>query len=128
MTAWATDPRAEPTMVTNAVAMNSALPRPHSARQPTISSTVSDIPARPAAAMMITSPISSVFFGPIRLDTTPVTSIATPVTAMKLVNSSNTCGGVALRFSAIGLRMGSTRPIPMNATTDAKATAQTDLG
>jgi hypothetical protein len=44
MIAWATDPRAELTMVANAVAMNSALPRPHSARQPTISATVSDIP------------------------------------------------------------------------------------
>ena len=32
--------------------------------------------------MMITSPSSSVRFGPIRLDTTPVISMATPMTAM----------------------------------------------
>src|SRR5215475_11442737 len=95
MIAWATDPRAELTMVASAVAMNNALPRPHSARQPTIPSTVSDRPARPAPAM---------------------------------VNNSDTCDGDAFRLSAIGLRMGSTRPIPMNATTDAKATAQTALG
>jgi hypothetical protein len=36
MIAWATDPRAEFTMVASAVAMNKALPRPHSARQPTM--------------------------------------------------------------------------------------------
>ena len=36
----------------------------------------------PAPAMMMTNPSSSVFFGPIRLDTTPVTSMATPITAI----------------------------------------------
>ena len=82
MIAWATDPRAELTMVASAVAMNNALPRPQSARQPTISSTVSDMPARPAPAMMISRPSSSVRLGPIRLATTPVMSIATPITAM----------------------------------------------
>lgn len=70
MIAWATDPRAEFTIVASAVAMNSALPRPHSARQPTMPITVSDIPASPAPAMMITRPISSVRLGPMRLDTT----------------------------------------------------------
>jgi hypothetical protein len=82
MMAWATDPRAELTMVASAVAMNSALPSPHSARQPTMPVTVSLSPASPAPAMMITRPSSSVRFGPMRLDTTPVTSIATPMTAM----------------------------------------------
>ena len=82
MIACATDPRAELTMVASAVAMNSALPRPHSARQPTISATVSDMPARPAPAMMISRPSSSVRLGPIRLATTPVMSMATPITAM----------------------------------------------
>ena len=82
MTAWATEPRAELTMVANAVAMNNALPRPHRARQPTMPITVSDIPARPAPAMMITKPTSNVRFGPIRLETTPVISIATPMTAI----------------------------------------------
>jgi hypothetical protein len=82
MIAWATEPRAELTIVANAVAMNSALPRPQSARQPTISITESDIPANPAPAMITTRPTSRVFLGPIRLATTPVISIATPITAM----------------------------------------------
>ena len=69
-------------MVASAVAMNSALPRPHSARHPTMPITVSDMPASPAPAMMITSPISRVRFGPMRLATTPVINIATPITAM----------------------------------------------
>ena len=82
MIACATEPFAEFTMVASAVAMNSALPRPHSARQPTISITVADMPANPAPAMMITRPSSSVFFGPMRLDTTPVISMASPITAI----------------------------------------------
>ena len=82
MIACATEPLAEFTMVANAVAMNSALPSPHSARQPTMPSTVSDKPASPAPAMMIARPTSSVRFGPMRLATTPVISIATPITAM----------------------------------------------
>jgi hypothetical protein len=82
MMACATDPRAELTMVASAVAMNSALPRPQSARQPTISATVSDMPARPAPAMITSRPSSSVRLGPIRLATTPVMSIATPITAI----------------------------------------------
>lgn len=69
-------------MVASAVATNSALPSPHRARQPTISSTVSDSPASPAPAMMITRPRIRVRFGPMREDTTPVMSIATPITAM----------------------------------------------
>ncbi len=36
--------------------------------------------------------------------------------------------GVALRLAAIAGRIGSTRPIPMNAMTDANATAQTAVG
>ena len=82
MIACATEPRAELTMVARAVAMNSALPRPHSARQPTMPITVSDIPASPAPAMMMRSPSSRVRLGPMRLDTTPVISMATPITAM----------------------------------------------
>lgn len=82
MIAWATGPRAELTMVASAVAMNTALPSPHRARHPTMPITESDMPASPAPAMMITSPISRVRLGPIRLDTTPVMSIATPMTAM----------------------------------------------
>ena len=82
MIACATDPRAELTMVASAVAMNNALPSPQSARQPTISRMESDVPARPAPAMNTTNPSSSVRFGPIRLATTPVMSIATPITAL----------------------------------------------
>lgn len=82
MIAWATDPRAELTIVASAVAMNRALPSPHSARQPTIPITVSDMPARPAPAMITTRPSSSVRLGPIRLAATPVMSMATPITAM----------------------------------------------
>jgi hypothetical protein len=44
--------------------------------------TVSDEPARPAPTMMTTSPMSSVRLAPIRLATAPVTSMATPMTAM----------------------------------------------
>jgi hypothetical protein len=40
------------------------------------------MPARPAPAMMITRPNSSVRLAPIRLATTPVMSMATPITAM----------------------------------------------
>jgi hypothetical protein len=69
-------------MVANAVAMNNALPRPQSARQPTISNTDSDSPASPAPATITTRPSSRVRLGPIRLATTPVTSMATPITAM----------------------------------------------
>lgn len=82
MIAWATDPRAELTMVASAVAMNSALPSPHRARHPTMPSTVSDKPASPAPAMMTIRPSSSVRLGPILLATTPVMSMATPITAM----------------------------------------------
>ena len=82
MIACATEPRAELTIVARAVAMNSALPSPQSARQPTMPMTVSLRPASVAPAMMITSPINSVRFGPMRLETTPVTSIASPITAM----------------------------------------------
>ncbi len=42
------------------------------------------------------------------------------------MNSSSVCtGGVAFSDSAIAGRIGSTNPMPMNATTQAKATAHT---
>ena len=62
--------------------MNSALPRPHTARKPMMPPTVSDVPARPAPTMMMVRPISSVFLAPSRLETAPVTSIARPMTTM----------------------------------------------
>ncbi len=82
MIACATEPRAEETMAASAVAMNSALPSPHSARNPTMPATLSCMPASPAPTTMITRPSSSVRLAPIRLDTQPVISMATPMTAM----------------------------------------------
>ncbi len=82
MIAWATEPLAETTMVERAVAMKSALPRPQPARKPTMAPTVSEAPARAEKTMISTSPRSSVRLAPMREDTTPVISIATPMTAM----------------------------------------------
>ena len=60
--------------------MNSALPSPQPARKPTMPPIVSVGPARPANTTISTSPAMRVFLAPIRLDTQPVTSIATAVT------------------------------------------------
>ena len=76
----ANPPLAEPTITASEVAMNSALPRPHPARKPMISLTLPDAPARAANTTMRTRPVMSVRLAPIRLDTQPVTSIATAVT------------------------------------------------
>ena len=69
-------------MVARAVATNRAFPRPQRARQPTMAEMEPDDPARPAPTMMMTRPMSRVRFAPIRLETTPVISMATPITAM----------------------------------------------
>ena len=69
------------TIVARAVAMKSALPRPHRARKATMPPTVSWLPARPAPTMMSASPSSRVRFAPTRLLTQPVPSIAMPMTA-----------------------------------------------
>ena len=82
MIAWATEPRAEDTIAASAVAMNSALPSPHTARKPTMPATLSCIPASADPITMITRPSSRVRLAPIRLDTQPVISMATPITAM----------------------------------------------
>ncbi len=82
MIACAVEPRADITMVASAVAMNSALPRPQPARKPTIWPMVLDDPASAENTMIRASPESSVFLAPIRVETTPVISIATPMTAM----------------------------------------------
>ncbi len=81
MIAPATPPLAAPTITASAVAMNSALPRPQPARKPTMLPTESEAPASALNVTIRTSPLSSVRFAPSRLDTTPVTSIATPVIA-----------------------------------------------
>ena len=82
MIAWPVEPRADITMVARAVATNRALPRPQPARKPTMAPTEFDEPARAANTMIRTRPDSRVRFGPIRLETTPVISIATPMIAM----------------------------------------------
>ena len=82
MIACAVPPVADITIVASAVATKSALPSPQPARNPTTAPTLSDDPARAAKTMIRTSPPSRVRLGPIRLETTPVTSIATPITAM----------------------------------------------
>ena len=82
MIASAVVPRADITMVASAVAMNRALPSPHPARNPTIWPIVSDVPARAEKTMIRPRPSSSVRLAPIRLETTPVISMATPITAM----------------------------------------------
>ena len=69
-------------MVASAVAMKRALPRPQPARKPTIAPTVLDDPASAEKTMISTRPESSVRLAPMRLETTPVISIATPMTAM----------------------------------------------
>ena len=80
--ACAVEPRADTTIVASAVAMKSALPRPQPARKPTMPPTESDEPASAEKMMIRTSPRSSVRLAPIRLETTPVMSMATPITAM----------------------------------------------
>ena len=67
-------------MTASEVAMNSALPRPQPARKPTIPPMVPDGPASAEKTTISTRPAISVRLAPIRLDTQPVTSIATAVT------------------------------------------------
>ena len=82
MMACATEPDDALTIVARAVATKSALPSPQPARKPMTAPTLSDARASPAKTMISARPASSVRLGPIRLDTTPVTSIETPITAM----------------------------------------------
>ena len=62
--------------------MKSALPKPHPARKPTICPMVSEAPASALNATTKASPSSRVRLAPMRLETNPVASIASPVTAM----------------------------------------------
>ena len=63
-----------------------------------------------------------------RLETKPVTSIATAVMRKYEVKSRETWPAVASRPLAMDGRIGSTSPMPMKATTDAPAVAQTAFG
>ncbi len=80
MIAPANPPLAELTITASEVAMNSALPSPQPARKPTMPPMLSDEPASAANTTMRTRPVISVRLAPIRLDTQPVTSMATAVT------------------------------------------------
>jgi hypothetical protein len=66
-------------MTASAVATNIALPRPQPARNPTSSATLPEVPDRPAKITTSASPASSVPLPPMRLETKPVSSIATAV-------------------------------------------------
>ena len=81
MIAPETPPDAAPMITASAVAMNSALPRPQPARNPTISPIDPDAPASALKAITRARPTSSVLRGPMRLETKPVTSIERPVMA-----------------------------------------------
>jgi hypothetical protein len=73
-------PLAEPTMTASEVAMISALPSPQPARNPTISPMLPLVPAMAENTTMSTRPATIVRLAPRRLETQPVTSIATAVT------------------------------------------------
>ena len=80
MMAPAKPPDAEPMITASEVAMNKALPSPHPARNPMIWLMVLDDPARALNTTMSVSPAIRVRLAPMRLETQPVTSMATAVT------------------------------------------------
>jgi hypothetical protein len=67
-------------MTANEVAMNSALPKPHPARKPTMPLIEPDVPARAENTTMIARPVTRVRLAPSRLDTQFVSNIANAVT------------------------------------------------
>jgi hypothetical protein len=75
--------------------------------------------------MIRSRPHSSVRFAPIRLETTPVTQHRDAHHRHVAGEQQRHLARVASSWSAIGLRIGSTRPMPMNAITQANATAHT---
>jgi hypothetical protein len=121
-------PAAAPTMTASAVETNRALPRPRPARKPTSSPTDPEVPASPAKTTTSARPSGRVFLPPMRLETKPVGGIATAVIRKYEVKSRDTWPVVASRPWAMDGRIGSTGPMPMKATTDAPAVAQTALG
>src|SRR6478735_2654250 len=126
--AAALPPAAVPTITARAVDTNRALPSPQPARKPTSSATDEEVPDRAAKTTTRARPARRVLRPPMRLETKPVTSIATAVIRKYEVKSRDTWLGVASRPLAMDGRIGSTRPMPMNATTDAPAVAQTAFG
>lgn len=77
--AAALPPAAAPTMTARAVETNSALPSPQPARKPTSSPTDPEVPESPAKTTTSASPSSRVLRPPMRLETKPVTSMASAV-------------------------------------------------
>ncbi len=75
----ANPPAADETITASEVAMKRALPSPHPARNPTIWPMVWLAPASPANTTMRVRPMRRVRLAPMRLDTHPVTSMATAV-------------------------------------------------
>ena len=73
-------PEAAPMITASEVAMNRALPSPHPARKSMISAMLCEAPAAALKATIRMRPATRVRLPPIRLDTQPVTSIATAVT------------------------------------------------
>ncbi|MGY3679938.1 hypothetical protein ACVWXU_003561 [Streptomyces sp. TE33382] len=88
--AAALPPAAAPTITASAVETKSALPRPQPARKPTSSATEDEVPESAAKTTTRARPVNSVRRPPIRLETKPVTSIATAVIRKYEVNSSDT--------------------------------------
>src|SRR3984885_1523844 len=115
-------------MTASEVAMNRAFPTPQPARNSMISLIEPDDPASAAKATIRMSPQISVHLAPIRLDTQLVISIAMAVTTRYDVNSSVVSLGEACSWFEIAGKIGSTRPMPMKDTTQAKATANTAFG
>ena len=121
---------AEPMITASAVAMKSALPRPQPARKPTISGIKpQDAPASAAKTITRTRPPSSVLAGPDATgdeardqhrDAGDREVTREQQRDLRLSMASRSCARTG--------RIGSTRPMPMNAITHAKATAQTAFG
>lgn len=126
--AAALPPAAAPTITARAVETKRALPSPQPARKPTSSATEDEVPESAAKTTTSARPASRVLRPPMRLETKPVTSIANAVIRKYEVNSSDTWLAEASRPWAMDGRIGSTRPIPMKATTEAPAVAQTAFG
>src|SRR3954453_23564899 len=99
-----TPPAPAPPIPATADAMNSALPGPQPARNPTRPAIEPDSPASAENVTTMARPTSSVRLGPMRLDTQPVTSMHRPVTAKYDVKSSDTWLGVARRPLAMAGR------------------------
>ena len=126
MIAPATPPLAAPTITDSAVAMKSALPRPQPARKPTICAT---LPDAPASAVNTTTSASPRAACAARCGSNEAGD------EHRDAGDREVAGEQQLDLARRGVevlaragRIGSTSPMPMNATTAANATAQTAFG